>query len=99
MDQKCAKARQLVLEDWGDETFRIWSQAKAQEKVLGKAKECLDELYKFQSIAEPLRDKVFNLEVLMWESSYFLERFIFRVVDLEDEYKKNQAQKEHHGME
>ena len=86
------KARQLVLEDWGDETFRIWSQGKTQEQILGKAKECLDELYKFQSIAEPLKDKMFNLDVLMWESSYFLERFIFRVAGLEDEYKKNQAQ-------
>jgi NDP-sugar pyrophosphorylase family protein/aminoglycoside/choline kinase family phosphotransferase len=86
------KARQLILEDLGDQTFRLWAEGKTDDEILEQAKRCLDELLKFQFIEEPLQDKPFNLDVLRWESSYFLERFIFRFTGLHEEYESNKTQ-------
>ncbi|MDD7984322.1 sugar phosphate nucleotidyltransferase [Lentisphaera marina] len=86
------QSRQIMLEDLGDETFRLWTQNKSEAEVLKMAKLCLDELLKFQFIDEPLQDKPFDLDVLLWESSYFLERFIFRVTGLREQYENNKDQ-------
>ncbi|WDE97989.1 sugar phosphate nucleotidyltransferase [Lentisphaera profundi] len=86
------KERKVLLEDLGDDTFRLWAQGKSEDELLVGAKSCLDEVMKFQNTPAPVDDKPFDLDVLLWESSYFLERFIFRVAGLKKAYESNKAE-------
>ena len=91
--------RTVELQDLGDLTLQEWAADKAageQEKMLRLV---LEELWKFQFADEKqcpsIKDREFNIKVLRWESSYFLDRFIKRVcginrdfTDLEAEFQK-----------
>ena len=61
---------------------------------------CLEELVKFQNVSVSLEDKIFDESVLLWETDYFLERFIFRVCGLRNYYLENSEaiDKERHQL-
>ena len=88
--------RTVTLEDLGDTTFRQWQETASeseQKEMIGKI---LDELEKFQFIdaseCPVIKDKIFNIDVLLWETSYFLERFIMRVCGIEEGFKELKAE-------
>ena len=83
--------RAVTLEDLGDITFRQWQETapeNSRKEMIGKI---LDELKKFQFIdtseCPVIKDKIFNMDVLLWETSYFLERFVMRVCGIEENFK------------
>jgi NDP-sugar pyrophosphorylase family protein/aminoglycoside/choline kinase family phosphotransferase len=80
--------RTLSLQDLGDTTFQQWSEVEHDcDEMLGKI---LAQLEKFQltddKLCPSIHDKVFNYDVLRWESSYFLERFVKRVCEIDDDF-------------
>ena len=78
--------REVLLEDLGDLTFRSWVIGKSDDEIdlmLGKV---LEQLHLFQTSNANVKDKLFNYDVLRWETSYFLERFIERVCNITDDF-------------
>ncbi|MCF7847304.1 MAG: phosphotransferase [Kiritimatiellales bacterium] len=80
--------RQMLLEDLGDESLRIWCQTHSVEEIAHMLKTVLDLLIDFQwtdTDDSPYpRDKPFDKTVLRWESSYFMERCVYRIFGLKE---------------
>ena len=80
--------RQVLLQDLGDESLQIWCKKRSDEEIEPMLKTVLDRLVDFQwadtSGASVPGDKPFSRSVLRWESSYFLERCVYRVFGLKE---------------
>ncbi len=68
--------RELLLQDLGDATFRLWCHGKSVSELDSMVGKILSELEKFQFCGVEVTDKIFDYKVLRWETSYFLERFV-----------------------
>ena len=83
-----AVARQMFLDDLGDQTFRLWRVEASAAEALVMMKCILDQLIDFQFVDLPLKgipqDKIFDEQVLLWESSYFLERCVYRFFGMKE---------------
>ncbi len=81
--------RQMLLEDLGDESLRIWCQSRSVDEITPMLKNVLDRLIDFQwtdTTGSPYpQDKPFDKTVLLWESSYFMERCVCRVFGLNEQ--------------
>lgn len=80
--------RQILLQDLGDLSLQAWCQANEEDKVIPMLKRVLDHLIDFQwadfsGLGIP-EDKPFDEPVLLWETSYFLERCVYRVFGLKE---------------
>ena len=75
--------REVFLEDLGDETFGAWLKDKSESEIDSMMEKVLEQLKLFQFSDICIEDKIFNYDVLRWETSYFLERFIQRVCGIE----------------
>ncbi|MCM8529750.1 MAG: sugar phosphate nucleotidyltransferase [Lentisphaeraceae bacterium] len=81
--------RTVDLEDLGDITFKQWQDDKSDSEKASMLEKVLTELKKFQFADEThcpvIKDKIFDTSVLLWETSYFFERFVQRVCDVQEE--------------
>ena len=80
--------RQVLLQDLGDESLQTWCQSHPVDALESMLKRVLDRLVDFQwsdttGLPYP-QDKPFDKSVLLWESSYFLERCVFRAFGLRE---------------
>jgi NDP-sugar pyrophosphorylase family protein/aminoglycoside/choline kinase family phosphotransferase len=84
--------RTVTLEDLGDTTFRQWRESASIAQEQEQIAKILNELEKFQFINPELcpviKDKHFNEDVLLWETSYFLERFVQRVCGVCEDFSE-----------
>jgi NDP-sugar pyrophosphorylase family protein/aminoglycoside/choline kinase family phosphotransferase len=80
--------RQMLLDDLGDESLRVWCRSRSVDEITPMLKNVLDRLIDFQwtdTSGSPYpRDKPFDKTVLLWESSYFMERCVYRVFGLNE---------------
>ena len=87
--------REVLLEDLGDKTFGAWIGGHSESEIDVMLEKVLDQLMNFQFSGISLEDKVFNYDVLRWETSYFLQRFIQRICGIERDFSglKNEFHK------
>ena len=78
--------REVLLEDLGDETFGAWKKDKSISEIDSMLSKILDQLKKFQFSNVTIEDKVFNYDVLRWETSYFYQRFVQRICGLQEDW-------------
>ncbi len=82
------RKRLLLLQDLGDESLQSWCRTRSTEDIAPVLKTVLDRLIDFQwtdTSGSPCpQDKPFDQTVLLWESSYFLERCVYRIFALKD---------------
>ncbi|MEX0321905.1 MAG: sugar phosphate nucleotidyltransferase [Puniceicoccaceae bacterium] len=80
--------RQVLLQDLGDESLQVWCKGQEQNEILEMLQDVLDRLIDFQwaDVADTgiPQDKPFDETVLLWETSYFLERCVYRVFGLKE---------------
>lgn len=80
--------REVLLEDLGDQTFKSWLPAKSDSDIDAMISAILSELEKFQFSGVSSSDKVFNYDVLRWETSYFLQRFVKRICGIDEDFSE-----------
>jgi len=87
--------REVLLEDLGDTTFRAWLNGKSALEVDSMLEKIIEQLQAFQFSGIDIEDKVFNYDVLRWETSYFLQRFVQRLCGIEKDFSllKNEFHK------
>lgn len=80
--------RQVLLRDLGDESLQAWCNGHDEKEVLEMLKTVLERLIEFQwtdtSDTGIPQDKPFDETILLWETSYFLERCVYRVFGLKE---------------
>ncbi|MCM8537242.1 MAG: phosphotransferase [Lentisphaeraceae bacterium] len=81
--------RTVDLEDLGDVTFKQWQDSKTDAEKAAMLEKIFSELKKFQFADEThcpvIKDKLFDTNILLWETSYFYERFVQRVCGLKEQ--------------
>ena len=86
------EARQMLLEDLGDATFRQWALQRNEIESLEMSKKILSQLVDFQFVdcsgLDIPYDKEFDEGVLLWESSYFIERCVCRLFAMANSYER-----------
>lgn len=78
--------RSVFLRDLGDQTFRSWLKGKSDSEIDVMITAILSELKNFQFSGVSSSDKVFNYDVLRWETSYFLQRFVKRICGIDEDF-------------
>ena len=78
--------REVLLQDLGDDTFRSWMAGKSESEIDLILSKVLNQLSAFQFSDVEIEDKVFDYDVLRWETSYFLQRFIQRVCGIDRDF-------------
>lgn len=88
--------REVLLEDLGDQTFRHWLQGKQEVDIDLMLNKIFQQLHLFQNSEIDIRDKVFNYDVLRWETAYFLQRFVQRICGVNEDF--SDLKKEFHKL-
>ena len=82
--------RQLLIEDLGDLTFREFAANSEKSQVQETLHDIMDKLLKLQFTeidqCPLIKEKVLDKDVLLWETAYFLERFVMRVCGICEDF-------------